>query len=342
MAMRVQSPARLPGDLLLLLLLLALPTLAQAQFAYLTNANDTITVSGFTGGDTAYIPSTINGLPVVSIGDSAFCGWSCLTSLWIPNSVTNIGRDAFAFCSGLPKVTIPDTVTSIGDSAFESCTNLTSVRIADGVGAIGRYAFSECTRLTGITIPGTVTNIGSYAFCYCGSLTSVYFQGNAPSPDDASVFAYANNPILYYLPGTTGWGTTFAGRPAVLWNPTIETTSADFGVISNQFGFNVTGTPNIPIVLEASPNLEFAGWDPLLIGTLTNGSIYFIDPDWTNFPARFYRIRSPYDNYLVEFAPAVGGVWSNFGVPFTPTTTTSTEDVNVNGNAGFFRVRHLP
>ena len=27
--------------------------------------------------------------------------------------------------------------------------------------------------------------------------------------------------------------------------------------------------------------------------TLTNGSIYFSDPDWTNHPARYYRIRSP-------------------------------------------------
>jgi len=26
---------------------------------------------------------------------------------------------------------------------------------------------------------------------------------------------------------------------------------------------------------------------------LTNGSIPFGDPQWTNYPARFYRIRSP-------------------------------------------------
>ena len=28
-------------------------------------------------------------------------------------------------------------------------------------------------------------------------------------------------------------------------------------------------------------------------GTLTNGSIYFSDAAWTNYPARIYRIRSP-------------------------------------------------
>jgi hypothetical protein len=33
------------------------------------------------------------------------------------------------------------------------------------------------------------------------------------------VFSGDNNATVYYLPGTTGWGTTFGGRPAVLWDP---------------------------------------------------------------------------------------------------------------------------
>jgi hypothetical protein len=32
---------------------------------------------------------------------------------------------------------------------------------------------------------------------------------------------------------------------------------------------------------------------PLQTCKLTNGSIYFSDPQWTNYPGRFYRIRSP-------------------------------------------------
>ena len=51
---------------------------------------------------------------------------------------------------------------------------------------------------------------------------------------------------------------------------------------------------------------------------------------------------SPYDNYQLEFAPVLGGAWSNLGGLFTPTATTSTQYVNVSGNAGFFRVRHVP
>jgi hypothetical protein len=120
----------------------------------------------------------------------------------------------------------------------------------------------------------------------------VYFNGNAPNLGLFTVFNGDNDAIVYYLPGTTGWYTPFGGRPAVLWNPQIQT-SASFRVLSNPFGFTITGTTNIPIVVEASTNLRNGAWSPLQTCTLTNGSIYFSDPQWTNYPARFYRVRSP-------------------------------------------------
>ena len=70
------------------------------------------------------IPSTLGGKPVTSIGSSAFCYCSGLTSVTIGNGVTSIGEYAFHGCSGLTSVTIPDSVdsvTSIGDGAFEEC-----------------------------------------------------------------------------------------------------------------------------------------------------------------------------------------------------------------------------
>jgi hypothetical protein len=64
-------------------------------------------------------------------------------------------------------------------------------------------------------------------------------------------------------------------------------------VRTNRFGFTITGTANIPLVIEACTNLASATWVSLQSCTLTNGSLYFSDPDWTNCAARFYRIRSP-------------------------------------------------
>jgi hypothetical protein len=65
------------------------------------------------------------------------------------------------------------------------------------------------------------------------------------------------------------------------------------GVGPAGFSFNITGTADIPIVVEAASSLTSAAWAPLQSFNLTNGAFYFSDPNWTNYPARFYRIRSP-------------------------------------------------
>ena len=61
------------------------------------------------------------------ISEMAFDGCSSLSSISIPNSVTNIGRYAFRGCNGLSSVTIGDGVTSIGNGTFSDCSGLTSI-----------------------------------------------------------------------------------------------------------------------------------------------------------------------------------------------------------------------
>ena len=206
--------------------------------------------------------------------------------------VKHIGYSAFGSVTTLTSVTIPSSVTSIGDWAFAGCTNLTSVTIPGSVTTIGGYAFAYSTRLTNITIPGSITVIPNAVFASCSSLQGVFFKGNAPNLV-LNVFDGATNAIVYYLPGATRWGATFAGRPAVLWNPRVQTGDASFGVGSAGFGFNITGTADIPIVVEASTTLAHDDWVRLQSLNLTNGAFYFSDHEWTNFPARNYRIRSP-------------------------------------------------
>ena len=62
---------------------------------------------------------------------------------------------------------------------------------------------------------------------------------------------------VYYLPGTTGWGSTFGGVPAVLWNPQANS----FSFTGGQFGFNLTGPTNAVIVVEACHESGPSGLD---------------------------------------------------------------------------------
>ena len=62
---------------------------------------------------------------------------------------------------------------------------------------------------------------------------------------------------------------------------------------TNGFGFIISWATNVSVVVEACTNLANPIWSPVGTNTLTGGSSYFSDPQWTNYPARFYRLRSP-------------------------------------------------
>jgi hypothetical protein len=157
-----------------LLLAVALAAPVQAQFNFVTNADNTITITAYTGpGGAVVIPDTTNGLAVASIGPWAF------------------------YSTSVAKVRIPDSVTNLANGAFFDCESLTNVTIGTGI-----------------------SSLGAWTFAFCPSLTGVCFRGNAPSLEDTNVF-YGDLATAFYLPRTTGWGATFGGLTAVLWNPPV-------------------------------------------------------------------------------------------------------------------------
>lgn len=267
-------------------------------------------------GEEAFWSKGLTGVTIPNsvtfIGNYAFSQCGSLTNIIIPDSVTYLGDAAFSSCVNLANATIGRGITSIGHGwpgafgTFWGCASLTRVTIPDNVtniadgsihlgGALG--AFYQCANLTNVVVSKNLTHLGTGAFNYCGKLVGVYFRGNAPTPGTnyfgEDVFHVSEMAILYYLPGTTGWGPTFAGRPTALWNPQARINAGNFGVSENRFGFPIAGTPDIPLVVEAATDLTTAVWVPLQSCTLTNGSIYFSDAQWTNYSMRFYRIRSP-------------------------------------------------
>jgi len=82
----------------------------------------------------------------------------------------------------------------------------------------------------------------------------------------------------------------FGGISAVLWNPQIPS-DASYGVRENQFGFTITGANDLLIEVDACTDLVHPVWVPVGTNILTGGSSYFSDPQWTNYPSRYYRLR---------------------------------------------------
>lgn len=186
------------------------------------------------------IAAVHNGLPVTSIGDSAFFSCYSLTSITIPDSMTSIGEHAFELCTSLKSVVIGDGVTSIGDSAFSECYALTSVTIPDSVTSFGEYAFDDCSSLKSITIPDSVTSIGDYAFYYCENLT-IYCEADSKPEGWHENWNPSNRPVV--------WG-------AALSIPAINDKLNNSG---NSDISNYQGNAKINGDLEITGNLKFDG-----------------------------------------------------------------------------------
>ncbi len=238
---------------------------------------------------------------VTTVGQYAFVDCGALSEIKFGKSLTQVGAGMFgypfAFCTNLTSVAIPASVTYWGANTFLGCSNLAYVTFENGVTNIG-CSFQYCRSLTNVTLPASVASISSFVFADCENLAGVYCSGNAPAtnpppPGGGGIFYGSSNVTVYYLPGTSGWGPAYAGRPTMLWNPEMRTTDESFGVRQNHFGFNIAGTPDIPFVVEGSFDLTAPSWIPLQNCTLTNGLLYFSDLQWTNHPHCFYRIRSP-------------------------------------------------
>jgi hypothetical protein len=120
---------------------------------------------------------------VTNIGEKAFYGCTKLTNVTIGNGVTSIGAGAFGECSSLTSMTLPNSLKTIGNfsgyggpsdsGVFVNCSKLISINIGNSVTTIGDYSFYGCSSLTSITIPPSVTVIGNSAFSRCSKLTAV-------------------------------------------------------------------------------------------------------------------------------------------------------------------------
>ena len=137
------------------------------------------------------IPSTYQDKPVTVIDTRAFCRYSQLKSVIIPDNITSIGAYAFRNCSGLAcELVIPDSVETIGIYAFFQCGKLTSVTIGNSVTSIGTNAFRYCSGLTGeLVIPDSVNRIYANTFEGCSNLTSIIVGSGVTSIDTQAFYS---------------------------------------------------------------------------------------------------------------------------------------------------------
>ena len=236
------------------------------------------------------IPSTYNGYSVKAIDKYAFYNCQYLTSVTIPNTVTeiymgafencpkltsvslgssvrNIDSDAFYDCVQLSSITFPNSVKIIGQSSFQNCRSLKSVTIPNSVEHLGAYAFMNCTNITNVTMGNGLTCINESSFESCTKLNSVVI-GSKVSVIYAYAFANCSKLATVTMPATVkdiGWG-SFEGCSnikKVYYSGTIYNRNNIYVSECNEDLFNAQwvygSTSNIPAAPKATTTNEING-----------------------------------------------------------------------------------
>ncbi len=131
---------------------------------------------------------------------NSLCAGSVVTTLNIPDSVTDLGNNLFNYDKAIKEFTLPAQITAgtnvisysgvetisfegdrteIPESMFQKAEALKTINWPANLTTIGGYAFSECNGIETIHIPDTVTSIGGWAFSACESLTDLRLPENS-------------------------------------------------------------------------------------------------------------------------------------------------------------------
>ena len=188
------------------------PSVTEQGVEYLGNSENPYVVLWDVTDDITTSVYTVNEGCKIIYRD-AFQGYSGLTSITLPSSLTSIGSQAFYHCfeletleykgtieqwlsidfgSGwmgdashtfivngeeLTNLVVPEGVTSIGERAFFGCSGLTSIDLSNctSLTSIGSSTFEDCGGLTEVDLSNctNLTSIGGAAFSGCSGLTSI-------------------------------------------------------------------------------------------------------------------------------------------------------------------------
>ena len=234
----------------------------------ITSSNEITITDCETSATSVDIPSEIDGIPVTSIGDSAFSGCNSLTSIVVPGSVKDIGENAFSKCISLKEAILEEGIETIGIRAFSECKGLEKASLPSSLKSIGIYAFYVCSSLKEINIPSG--KIGVSAFDGCSELLSVTI-GNGVTTIGGSAFSGCNSLTNINIPNSvTSIGYYAFNSCSSLTEITVSGDNANYssygGILFNKARTEIirvpqqySGTYNIPNTVETITSSAFSG-----------------------------------------------------------------------------------
>ena len=167
-----------------------------SDFAY-TAADGEVTITDYIGtSEHVLIPDTIDGLPVTALGHRAFYE-KTVTTVVVPDSVTEIGDLCFSGDNYLVSLKLPDGLAELPYAALESCFRLMDFDLPKELKKISGSALQYNYYLTHLTLPSSLTEIEQLNFIGLYGLQSLTL-----AEDNAAFKLDETNGLLMTADGT--------------------------------------------------------------------------------------------------------------------------------------------
>lgn len=120
---------------------------------------------------------------ITEIPEKIFAGTK-ISSISLPNTITNIKKEAFSNCSSLNNIRFSSELVEVGEGAFKNCVSLTIAMLdSEKLTTIGKDAFNGCSSLVNLILGKGINKIECSSFGSCPKLENVQYLG---TKDDKS------------------------------------------------------------------------------------------------------------------------------------------------------------
>lgn len=167
-----------------------------SDFEYMA-ADGEVTITDYIGtSEHVLIPDTIDGLPVTALGHRAFYE-KTVTTVVVPDSVTEIGAACFSGDNYLVSLKLPDGLKRLPPASLESCMRLYDFDLPQSLEKIYSSVFEFNYYLTHLTLPSSLTEIEQLNFIGLYGLQSLTL-----AEDNAAFKLDETNGLLMTADGT--------------------------------------------------------------------------------------------------------------------------------------------
>ena len=167
-----------------------------SDFAYTADGGE-VTITDYVGtSEHVLIPDTIDGLPVTALGHRAFYE-KTVTTVVVPDSVTEIGAACFSGDNYLVSLKLPDGLKRLPPASLESCMRLYDFDLPQSLEKIYSSVFEFNYYLTHLTLPSSLTESEQLNFIGLYGLQSLTL-----AEDNAAFKLDETNGLLMTADGT--------------------------------------------------------------------------------------------------------------------------------------------